>query len=186
MVRKTLLNVKIMLTDCLDFGESSYVGPSDPTPPATLANPSTPDYYGNLDHSAFLKMANMFIRAFKAGQEYVTVNQNEEDVFMFYRIQPALVNGYSDSLPLPENVSSIEDNVYVVPFLASDATVKLDSGGKPWQMDAPAGVSKGMMAFSWGNQTLTASRPINGVTLNKQGPAIVGQLPRYQGNVVAI
>ena len=169
-----------------DFGESSYIGPMDSTPAATLALPSTTGYYGNLDHSAFLKMAAIFIKAFKAGSDHVTVDPSEEDVFMFYRIQPAQVNGYADALPLPENVTSIQDNVYVVPFLASEATVSLNSGGKPWQMDAPAGVSKGMMAFAEGEQTLTASRPINGATLHKQGPTIVGQLARYQGNVVAI
>ena len=158
----------------------------DPTPAATLANPSTAGYYGNLDHSAFLKMAAMFIKAFKAGDEQVTVDPSEEDVFMFYRIQPAGTNGYTDTLPLPENVSSIEDNVYVVPFLSSESTISLNSGGKPWSMDAPVGVSKGTFPFTWGNQILTAGRAINGKTLNKQGPAIVGHLPRYQGNVVAI
>ncbi|KAL6719419.1 hypothetical protein ACLMJK_003659 [Lecanora helva] len=170
-----------------DFGESSYIGPRDPTPAATLANPSTPGYYGNLDHSGFLKMAALFIKAFKAGEEQVTVSSNEEDVFMFYRIQPAGTLGLTDTMPLPENVSSIEDNVYVVPFLSSEATVSLNSGGKPWSMDAPAGVSKGTFGpFTWGNQILTASRPINGQTLHKQGPPIVGHLPRYQGNVVSI
>ena len=158
----------------------------DSTPAATLALPSTTGYYGNLDHSAFLKMTAIFIKAFKAGETQVSVTPDEEDVFMFYRIQPADSNGYTDTLPLPENVTSIADNVYVVPFLSSEATVSLSSGGKPWSMDAPPGVSKGMMAFSQGSQTLTASRPINGKTLNKQGPAIVGQLSRYQGNVVAI
>ena len=131
-------------------------------------------------------MAAMFIKAFKAGQDHVTVDPSEEDVFMFYRIQPAMTNGYSDSLPLPENVTDLEDDVYIVPFLASEAIVHLSSGGKPWQMDAPAGVSKGMVPWGLGNQTLTASRPINGQTLNKEGPAIVSSLSRYQGNVVAI
>lgn len=169
-----------------DFGESSYVGPMDSTPAATLALPSTSDYYGNLDHSAFLKMAAIFIKAFKVGDEQVTVDPSEEDVFMFYRLQPAEKNGLDDTWPLPENVTEISDNVYVVPFLATEATVYLNSGGSSWQMDAPAGVSKGTMAWSLGNQTMTASRPINGATLKKEGPAIVAQMNRYQGNVVAL
>lgn len=186
MVSNLLTRVQNCILIHLDYGESSYIGPMDPTPADKLALPSTTQYYGNLDHSAFLKMAAIFIRAFKAGEEHVTVDPSEEEVFMFYRIQPVLTNGKADSLPLPKNVTNIEDNVYIVPFLATDATVHLDSGGKPWQMDAPAGVSKGTIPWGLGKQTLTASRAINGKTLNKEGPAIVSQLDRYQGNVVAI
>lgn len=169
-----------------DFGESSYIGPMDSTPAATLALPSTVGYYGNLDHSAFLKMAASFIKSFKAGNEVVTVSPDEEEIFMFYRLQPALTNGLADTWPLPENVTNVLNNVYIVPFLASPATVHLSSGGSPWQMDAPVGVSKGTIPWHLGNQTLTASRAINGVTVNKEGPAIVSQFNRYQGNVVAI
>ena len=154
-------------------------------------DPKTQSYYGNLDHTAFLKMTSMFIKAFKAGDEHVTVDPSEEDVFMFYRIQPANTMGSSSSFvdnswPLPENVSYIQDNVYIVPFLATEATVYLSSGGSPWHMSAPAGVSKGTVPFHMGSQTLTASRQINGQTLNKQGPSVVAQMERYQGNVVAI
>lgn len=163
----------------------------DSTPEAVLMEANTIGYYGNLDHTAFLKMTSMFIKAFKAGDEDVTVDASEEEVFMFYRLQPMKSMGsnpiYPDNAwPLPENASSISDNVYVIPFLATPATVYLNSGGKAWQMEAPVGVSKGIMPFSLGNQTLTASRAINGQTLNKEGPAIVAQMERYQGNVVAI
>lgn len=168
-----------------DFGESSYIGPADNEPADALAKPNTA-YYATLDHSAFLKMAKIFIRSFKAGDEIVTVLPEEEEIFMFYRLQPAMTNGATDVWDLPKNVTDVEDNVYIVPFLASDATVYLSSGGSPWQMYAPAGVSKGTVPWHQGSQVLTASRPINGVNLNKEGPSIVSQFPRYQGNVVAI
>ncbi len=136
-------------------------------------------------------MTSFFIKAFKAGQTQVTVDPGEEDVFMFYRLQPVSAMGSSSNYPdntwpLPKNASYIQDNVYIISFLASDATVHLSSGGKPWQMDARAGVSKGTVAFSLGDQILTASRDINGAILNKTGPSIQGQLPRYQGNIVAL
>ncbi|KAL2044284.1 hypothetical protein N7G274_002989 [Stereocaulon virgatum] len=174
-----------------DFGESSYIGPADSKPNSVLTQTTTADYYGNLDHTAFLKMTQFFVRAFKAGQTTVTISPSEEEVFLFYRLQPVNAMGsnsiYPDnSWPLPENASYIQDNAYIVPFLASPATVYLSSGGKPWQMDAPVGVSKGTVAFTVGDQILTASRNINGAVLNKKGPAIQGQLPRYQGNVVAL
>ena len=174
-----------------DFGESSYIGPADSKPDSVLTQTTTTDYYGNLDHTAFLKMTQFFVRAFKAGQTTVTISPSEEEVFLFYRIQPVNAMGsnsiYPDnSWPLPENASYIQDNAYIVPFLASPATVYLSSGGKPWQMDAPLGVSKGTVTFTVGDQILTASRNINGAVLNKKGPAIQAQLPRYQGNVVAL
>ena len=174
-----------------DIGESTYIGPADSTPASIFTEATTADYYGNLDHTAFLKMTSFFVQAFKAGQTTVTVDPSEEEVFFFYRLQPVKVMGsnsiYPDnSWPLPKNASYIQDNVYIVPFLASEVTVYLSSRGKPWQMDAPVGVSKGTIAFTLGEQILTASRDINGAVLNKTGPAIQGQLQRYQGNLVAL
>jgi len=163
----------------------------DSTPEAVLMEANSKGYYGNLDHTAFLKMTHMFIKAFKAGHEEVTVDPSEEDVFMFYRIHPVNTMGSDSSFPdnawpLPENSSHISDNVYMIPFLSKPATIYLNSGGTPWQMQAPAGASKGVVPWTQGVQTLTASRDINGQAFNKTGPAIVSQMQRYQGNVVAI
>ena len=185
------LIIDVQILTMIDFSESSYIGPSDSTPASVLEEPTTTDYYGNLDHTAFLKMTSFFVKAFKAGQTQITVDPSEEEVFMFYRLQPVNTMGsdpsYPDNAwPLPKNASYIQDNVYIVSFLASDATIHLSSGGQPWQMDASAGVSKGTVAFTIGDQILTASRDIQGAVLNKTGPPIQGQLQRYQGNVVAI
>lgn len=178
-----------------DFGESHYIGPADSTPESQLMQPDRPDYYGNLDHSAFLKMSAIFIKTFKAGETNVTVSADEEDVFFFYRPQPVnnipTDDAYPDNLwPLPENASSIADNVYVVPFLSEPATIYLNSGGNTTSMDAPSFLSKGAILFNspatMGQQSLTASRPINGKTLNKTGIDITSGGNRYQGNVVAM
>lgn len=178
-----------------DYGESHYIGPADTTPESELMQPDRPDYYGNLDHSAFLKMTTIFIKTFKAGDTTVTVTADEEDVFFFYRPQPVKNipsdDAYPDNAwPLPENASSIEDNVYVVPFLSEPATIYLNSGGNTTSMDAPSFLSKGAVLFGspakMGSQVLTASRPINGKTLNKTGIDITDGGNRYQGNVVAI
>lgn len=178
-----------------DWGESHYIGPADATPESELMEPSKADYYGNLDHSAFLKMSSIFIKTFKAGDTKVTVTADEEDVFFFYRPQPVnnipSDDAYPDNAwPLPENASSIADNVYVVPFLAEPATIYLSSGGYSTSMDAPSFLSKGAILFNspakMGSQVLTASRPINGQTLNKTGIDITSGGNRYQGNVVAM
>ena len=178
-----------------DWGESHYIGPADTTPESELMEPSKADYYGNLDHSAFLKMSAIFISTYKSGATKVTVTAEQEDVFFFYRPQP--VNNipsddtYPDNAwPLPENASSIADNVYVVPFLAEPATIYLNSGGVVTSMDSPSFLSKGAVLFNTpanqGAQILTASRPINGATLNKTGIDITSGGNRYQGNVVAM
>ncbi len=178
-----------------DFGESHYIGPADSTPESQLMEPSKADYYGNLDHSGFLKMSAIFINTFKAGETKVTVTADEEDVFFFYRPQPVKNIPSDDSYPdnawpLPENASSIADNVYVVPFLSEPATIYLSSGGYSTSMDAPSFLSKGAILFNspakMGSQILTASRPINGKTLNKTGIDITSGGNRYQGNVVAM
>ncbi len=178
-----------------DFGESHYIGPADSTPESQLMEPSKADYYGNLDHSGFLKMSTIFINTFKAGETKVTVTADEEDVFFFYRPQPVKNipsdDAYPDNAwPLPENASSIADNVYVVPFLSEPATIYLNSGGYSTSMDAPSFLSKGAILFNspakMGAQVLTASRPINGKTLNKTGINITSGGNRYQGNVVAM
>ena len=174
-----------------DIRESTYIGHADSMSASILTEATSTDYYGNLDRTAFLKMTSFFVQALEAGQTTVTVDPAEKEVFFIYRLQPVNVMGsnsiYSDnSWPLPKNASYIQNNVYIVPFLASKVIVYLSSGGKPWQMDAPVGVSKGTVAFMLGEQVLTASRDINGAILNKTGPAIQGQLQRYQGNVVAL
>ena len=178
-----------------DYGESHYIGPADKTPVSQLMEPGTAAYYGNLDHSAFLKMSTIFIKTFKAGDTKVTVTADEEDVFFFYRPQPVknmpTDDAYPDNAwPLPWNASSIADNVYVVPFLSEPATIYLTSGGNTTSMNAPSYVSKGAIQFNspatLGAQVLTASRPINGKTLKKTGIDITEGGSRYQGNVVAM
>lgn len=168
-----------------DYGESSYIGPADPRPADVIA--SDVDYYSSMGHTAFLKMTKIFIKAFKAGQTIVTVDPVDEDIFMMYRTQPALVNGADDTWSLPTNVTYMEDNVYVFSFLANEASATLTSGGNPAIIPAPVGVSTMNVPWTLGAQVLTASRPMaDGHNINKKGPDIVGQLKRYNGNVVAL
>ncbi|KAL9127528.1 MAG: hypothetical protein Q9217_003616 [Psora testacea] len=165
-----------------DFGESSYIGPA---PSNQQAHGDC--YYGALDHTAFLKMSKIFIKAFKANQTRITVAPEDEDVFFFYRRQPAEANGRLDYLALPKNVADIKDNVYVVAFLASEAVITLTSGDEHIPLSFPPGVGKRAVPWKLGNQSLSMNRKLgNGKTLSKKGPAVVGQMDRYQGNVVAL
>lgn len=187
-----------------DWGESHYIGPADPTPQAQLEDPSKAGYYGNLDHSGFLKITKYFIKAYKEGQTSITVSASDENIFMFHRIQPVASlpsastqapggGTYPDNAwPLPANYTSIEDQIYVVAFLSEPATIYVNSGDHTNPLTAPAGMSKGSVAFSadgtnLGKQTLTASRKIAGATFEKSSNVpIVTWMSRYQGNVVAV
>ena len=162
-----------------DYGESSYIGPSS----------SSNDLpYDGLDHSAFLAMTSLFTKLFKDGAtDQFSISPEDEDVFMFYRLQPAQKNGAQDTLPLPKNVDDIQDNVYVISFLAEDAVVTLSSGGKEIKINCSQGLSKKAVPWTLGEQSLTMSRSLgNGETVNKKGPTIVGQMDSYNGNVVAL
>ena len=169
-----------------DFGESSYVGPIRSFDANAQAKIDCS--YGGLDHTAFLTMAKTFIHNIKAGvRGKLTIAPQDEDVFLIYRLQPAHVNGRRDTLPLPKNATDIADNVHIISFLAEDATVTLHSGGKVTQIRCQRGVYRSEVPFNLGVQSLTMDRPLgSGKTLSKTGPAISGQLDRYQGNVVAL
>lgn len=166
-----------------DWGESSYIGPANPA----AQNGNDRCYWSSYNHNAFLKMTKYFTKAFHAGETSVTVDKGEEDVFMFYRTQPAMTNGVNQALPLPDYASNMHDNVFVVSFLNEPASVSLTStGNAPITYTASAGVGQKPVLFSLGYQTLCAERQGDSFKVNKQGPAISGQWADYNGNVVAV
>jgi len=168
-----------------DYGESSYIGPAQSTPAAQLAASNT--YYAGLDHTAFLAMAKIFIAAYKAGDEKPVIRPADEQVFLYYRLQPAQTNGATDSLPLPKNASEVSNNVFVISFLAQPATITVTTGGQQKALSYPAVVGRGIHAFGTGKVSLSMNRALgSGETLSKSGPDVQGGFDKYQGNVVAI
>ncbi|KAL8692593.1 MAG: hypothetical protein Q9218_002409 [Villophora microphyllina] len=164
-----------------DWSESSYIGPTD------SAAPGTGDvYWAGLEHGPFRAMSKALTKAFKAGGETVTVDEADEGVYMFYRLQPASTLGSSDTLPLPTDATSLKDEVFVVTLLSEPAEVTLKSGdAAPVTWSAPAGLQKTSHKWSLGVQTVQAKRGDKTIA-DKTGPAIVGQLDKYDGNVVAL
>ncbi|KAL9588899.1 MAG: hypothetical protein Q9203_002301 [Teloschistes exilis] len=161
-----------------DWSESSYVGPA--------AQVTTDVYWADLDHSPFRALSKAFGKAFKAGGETATVDEADEGVYMFYRLQPASKLGSSDTLPLPTDASNLKDDVFVVSLLSDAAEITLKSGdAAPVTWSAPAGVQKTSHTWSLGTQSLQAKRG-DKVIADKTGPAIVGQMDKYNGNVVAL
>lgn len=133
-------------------------------------------------------MAKTFINAYKHGvSRNLGIPPDEEDVFMWYRLQPAEINGKDDAWPLPKNATDCKDVVNIVSFLSNPATVYLTSGAVTKQMNCPAGISNFTVPWNFGNQSLSMDRRLgNGKELSKTGPAILPQLKTYQGNVVAL
>ncbi|KAL8705056.1 MAG: hypothetical protein Q9201_001826 [Fulgogasparrea decipioides] len=164
-----------------DWSESSYIGPSDSAAPGT-----TDSYWASLDHSAFRSISKRFIRAFKTGQETVTVDEADEDVYVFYRLQPAASLGSSDTLPLPKDAEYLKDEVFVVTLLSAPADVTFMSGDTaPVTWTAPAGLQKTGHTWSLGVQSVQVTRG-DRLIKNRTGPAISAQLDKYDGNVVAL
>ena len=133
-------------------------------------------------------MTKIFAKAFHEGKSKVEVGAEEEDVYMFYRTQPALTNGVNQTLPLPDNVGSLQDNVYVVSFLNASATITLESGDNaPVSWVAGPGVQKKAVRWSLGEQRLKAERKGDErFKVDKKGMPISGQYQDYNGNVVAV
>ena len=164
-----------------DWSESSYIGPPDSAPAGT-----TDVYWADKQHCAFRNISKPLIKAFKAGQTTVTVEEADEGVYFFYRIQPAAAQGTNDPLPLPTDAENLKDEVFVITLLSAPATVTLTSGSAmPVTWTAPAGLEKTAHEWSLGAQTLKAVRG-NATIADKTGPAIVSSLEKYDGNVVAI
>lgn len=163
-----------------DWGESHYIGPAD------VDNLCSTCIWSKLDHSAFLKMAAIFIKAYKGSKSIVTVDPADEDVFMFYRTHPALTLGTSDTLPLPLDANYLKDEVFIVSALTHEATISFTTGnGNCTTLIAPAGMSKIGIPWAVGAQSMNATR--GGKTIaSKTGPNVVSKLPFYNGNVIAI
>ena len=162
-----------------DWGESSYVGPAD----TSGLSPSS--YWDTLDHSAFLEMTSIFIKSYKTGQTNVVINPAEENVYFFYRLQPAATLGTLDTLPLPLDAEYLKDNVFVVSFLTNEANITLISGGNTHQIPGVQGVNKVAISWTLGNQSLSADRQ-GQIFIEKNGPNISAQLDRYNGNVIVL
>lgn len=167
-----------------DWGESTYFGPAD----VTQSTLPLGIYYDNLDHSGFLAIASKFIKAYKAGAQTLTVDMSEENVFMFYRLQPGATTGANDgSTPLPLDANYLKDEVYVVSLLACPADVAVTSGGHVTTFSVGAGVAVVGVKWTLGVQSVKASRGGNAPFVNKcGGPEIRAQLPQYNGNVVIL
>ncbi|KAL8769467.1 MAG: hypothetical protein Q9209_004528 [Squamulea sp. 1 TL-2023] len=164
-----------------DWSESSYIGPPD-----SSATGTTNVYWGSTDHSAFRSLTKAFIKAFKAGQDTVAVDTADEGVYMFYRRQLAQSLGTSDPLPLPSDAGSLKDKVFVVSLLSAPAEITLTSGDTaPLSWTAPVGLQKTGHPWGYGAQVLQARRG-DQIIADKVGEAIVEQLEKYDGNVVAI
>ncbi|KAF1984391.1 glycoside hydrolase family 71 protein [Aulographum hederae CBS 113979] len=180
---KNLLELKpdyIELTTWNDWGESSYFGPAD------TENTCDTCYWAKLDHSGFLTIVKHVAAAFKAGKSDITVADEDQEVFMYYRLQPSTELGNSDdTLPLPKDADKLSNNVFVVGLLNSPVTVTVSSGGTTHKINLKAGLDQQKVPWTTGDQSITYN--INGADVTKKGPKpIEGQLPKYNGNVLIV
>ncbi|KAJ5742636.1 CAZyme family GH71 [Penicillium nucicola] len=151
-----------------DYGESHYTGP--------LHSPHTDDgaskWVNDMPHDGWLEMAKPFIAAFKAGasspDKYITSDQ----LFYWYRptlrnqncditdtcTAPAINNSGNYFLGRPDGWNSMQDSVFVVSLLRSPALVQINSGGRAYHYNAPAGSFARAVSMYTGEQSFSVYR----------------------------
>ena len=124
-----------------------------------------------------MELSKPFLAAYKAGAKSVDAYITEEKLVYWYRPTPAAVNCDStDTTMGPANNSSgnyfngrpdgwtyMKDQVFVTALLKSAGTVTVNSGGKLYVINAPAGASAYALDFNVGPQSFALSR--NGATV---------------------
>lgn len=173
----------IELTTWNDWGESSYFGPYD------TAGSCPTCYWADKDHSGALTVAATIIKAYKQGRTDISSGTlgASENAWIYYRLQPNNVIGSSgdNGIPLPQNYDSWTQRVFVVGLFNSPTTVTVNSGGNVQTLSFPAGLSQQAVNWSYGTQSVGATRNGQTIVATKTGSKqIAGQLYRYDGNVL--
>lgn len=121
-------------------------------------------------HDGFLDMAKPFIAAWKAGLSTPTITSDQ--IVYWYRVAPRDLNcDATDTTMQPANNASgnyfmgrpngwdsLQDEVFVVALLASPGTVVVNSGGKEYISNAPAGASLFSVPMGIGSQYFALQR----------------------------
>ncbi|CAK5262322.1 unnamed protein product [Mycena citricolor] len=135
-----ILALRPQFVEIHSYGESHYIGP--------LSSPHTDDG-GSKPHGGWLDMAKPFIAAFKAG-----LNCDATDTTM-QSANNASGNYFQGR---PNGFNSMADDVFVVLLLTAPGRAIVNSGGKAYTFDAPAGASAFSVPFHVGSQAFSLER----------------------------
>ncbi|CAI7656225.1 unnamed protein product [Penicillium bialowiezense] len=151
-----------------DYGECHYIGP--------LKSPHTDDgaskWVNDMPHDGWLDISKPYIAAFKAGDSSPTNHISSDELVYWYRPTPrgvdcdstdtCMVSANNGSgnyfIGRPDGWQSMADSVFVVSLLTAPATVKVNSGGKIYNWDAPAGASSQEVPMGVGSQSFELTR----------------------------
>ncbi|CAK5262323.1 unnamed protein product [Mycena citricolor] len=151
-----------------DYGESHYIGP--------LSSPHTDDggskWVNDMPHGGWLDMAKPFIAAFKAGASSPNTFITSDQIIYWYRIAPKSLNCDATDTTMqsannasgnyfqgrPNGFNSMADDVFVVLLLTAPGRAIVNSGGKAYTFDAPAGASAFSVPFHVGSQAFSLER----------------------------
>lgn len=120
-------------------------------------------------------MAKPFIAAWKAGASAPTIQSDQ--IIYWYRVAPRGLNCDSTDTTIqsannasgnyfegrPNGYEDLQDAVFVVPMLTAAGTVVVNSGGKEYIYNAPAGASAFQVPMNVGSQYFALKR--NGATV---------------------
>jgi glucan endo-1,3-alpha-glucosidase len=150
-----------------DWGESTYMAQFGPPASVSLG-------WGGagklLDHTAYLKASQYFIKWFKSGKKPDVVT---DELFYFYRLHPAALNSTvtpRDVIPTkrPKNADSLKDEIYVTAFLKAPARLIIRVAGNTMRFDLPAGVQNVEVPFGLGKPEFELQRD-GGIIVKKLG-----------------
>lgn len=119
-----------------------------------------------------MDISKPYIAAFKEGASSPTNFISSDKLVYWYRPTPRGVNCDSTDTCMveanngsgnyfqgrPDGWQSMADSVFVVSLLTSPATVQVNSGGKMYSYDAPAGASSKEVPMGVGSQSFTVIR----------------------------
>jgi len=120
-------------------------------------------------------MAKPFIDAWKSGADKPTIT--EDKIVYWYRVAPRDLNCDSTDTTMepannasgnyfmgrPNGYETAQDAVFVVPLLTSPGTIIVNSGGKEYVFNAPAGASAFEAPMGIGSQYFALQRNGNNV-----------------------
>jgi glucan endo-1,3-alpha-glucosidase len=150
-----------------DWGESTYIAQYGPPASVSLG-------WGGagklLDHTAYLKASQYFIKWFKSGKKPDVV---DDELFYFYRLHPADLNSAvtpRDVSPTkrPRNADTLKDEIYATAFLKAPARLIIRVAGSTRSFDLPAGVQNVEVPFGLGRPEFELQRD-GDIIVRKQG-----------------
>ncbi|KAI0974728.1 glycoside hydrolase family 71 protein [Xylaria arbuscula] len=136
-----------------DFGESHYIGGSEPD----HSDDGSSAWATGYPHDGFRTLWAPYIAAYKSGADEPTIDSDQ--LVYWYRTTPKDTVCTSDSLGAPNGIQYLADVVFVATMLTEPAELTVTSGGNaPVTVSVDAGILTTNFTMGVGQQSFSVSR----------------------------